>query len=84
MARFTAGDPDPNSTFDWDDVDLSSGFDHLKELDPAAANRIHPNDRRKVRSPADLLTQSIIWLILYILVVNPVYLFLNPKNPQNG
>ncbi|XXG64708.1 hypothetical protein AAC387_Pa05g2590 [Persea americana] len=42
------GDPDPNSTFDWDDVDLSSGFDHLKELDPAAANRIHPNDRRKV------------------------------------
>ncbi|RWR82515.1 tRNA dimethylallyltransferase 2 isoform X1 [Cinnamomum micranthum f. kanehirae] len=42
------GDPDPNSTFDWDDVDLCSGFDHLKEVDPAAANRIHPNNRRKV------------------------------------
>lgn len=23
-------------------------YDHLKELDPAAANRIHPNDQRKV------------------------------------
>lgn len=66
MARFTAGDPDPKSTFDWDNVDLCSGFDHLKEVDPEAAKRIHPNDHRKVRFPADLLTQSIIWLILSI------------------
>lgn len=27
----------------------SSGYDRLKDLDPVAANRIHPNDHRKVR-----------------------------------
>lgn len=25
-----------------------STYEYLKELDPVAANRIHPNDRRKV------------------------------------
>lgn len=29
--------------------DLSHGYDLLKELDPVAANRIHPNNHRKVR-----------------------------------
>lgn len=29
--------------------DLSHGYDLLKELDPVAANRIHPNNQRKVR-----------------------------------
>lgn len=28
---------------------LSHRYDRLQELDPAAANRIHPNDHRKVR-----------------------------------
>jgi len=29
--------------------DLSHGYELLKELDPVAANRIHPNNHRKVR-----------------------------------
>lgn len=29
--------------------DLSHGYDLLKELDPVAANRVHPNNHRKVR-----------------------------------
>lgn len=29
--------------------DFSRGYELLKELDPVAANRIHPNNHRKVR-----------------------------------
>lgn len=29
--------------------DFSHGYELLKELDPVAANRIHPNNHRKVR-----------------------------------
>lgn len=31
--------------------DMSHGYDLLKELDPVAANRIHPNNHRKVIFP---------------------------------
>lgn len=27
-------------------------YSHLQDIDPAAANRIHPNDQRKVRIPS--------------------------------
>lgn len=27
----------------------TAAYDRLKEIDPVAANRIHPNDHRKVR-----------------------------------
>lgn len=40
-------DMDVESVFGRDD--LSRGYDLLKELDPVAANRIHPNNQRKVR-----------------------------------
>lgn len=29
---------------------MSGGYERLKEIDPVAANRIHPNDQRKVRT----------------------------------
>lgn len=34
-------DTDPSEDFPYT-------YSHLKELDPVAANRIHPNDQRKV------------------------------------
>ncbi|ONK63976.1 tRNA dimethylallyltransferase 2 [Asparagus officinalis] len=29
-------------------VDLAASYERLKEIDPVAANRIHPNDHRKI------------------------------------
>ncbi|ONK76425.1 tRNA dimethylallyltransferase 2 [Asparagus officinalis] len=29
-------------------VHLAASYEHLKEIDPVVANRIHPNDHRKV------------------------------------
>ncbi|ONK71123.1 tRNA dimethylallyltransferase 2 [Asparagus officinalis] len=29
-------------------VDLAASYEHLTEIDPVAANKIHPNDHRKV------------------------------------
>lgn len=39
-----------------DDLDFGrdsskSGYDYLKDIDPVSANRIHPNNHRKVRVP---------------------------------
>ncbi|ONK79921.1 uncharacterized protein A4U43_C01F11840, partial [Asparagus officinalis] len=33
-------------------VDLAASYERLKEIDPVAANRIHPNDHRKLRGRA--------------------------------
>ena len=38
--------------------DLSHGYDLLKELDPVAANRVHPNNHRKVRFTSRTLDRS--------------------------
>ncbi|KAL1825619.1 hypothetical protein ACET3Z_012397 [Daucus carota] len=37
---------------------LSHRYDRLQELDPAAANRIHPNDHRKINQYLSLYTRS--------------------------
>ncbi|XP_010521680.1 PREDICTED: tRNA dimethylallyltransferase 2 [Tarenaya hassleriana] len=38
--------------------DLSHGYDLLKELDPAAANRIHPNNARKIQQYLSLYARQ--------------------------
>lgn len=43
-----SGDEQPDSENDLGRDSLNHGYDILKELDPAAANRIHPNNHRKV------------------------------------
>ena len=44
-----AGVDNLNSKLDSERDSSCSGYDRLKDLDPVAANRIHPNDHRKVR-----------------------------------
>nr|XP_029116061.1 tRNA dimethylallyltransferase 2 isoform X1 [Elaeis guineensis] len=39
-------------------VDSTASFDSLKELDPVAANRIHPNDHRKINRYLSLYASS--------------------------
>lgn len=34
---------------DLGNLDFNASYERLKEIDPVAANRIHPNDHRKVR-----------------------------------
>uniref|UniRef100_A0A1D1Y884 tRNA dimethylallyltransferase 2 n=1 Tax=Anthurium amnicola TaxID=1678845 RepID=A0A1D1Y884_9ARAE len=43
---------------DLDNNDSHAAFDRLKEIDPAAANRIHPNDRRKINHYLSLYESS--------------------------
>lgn len=44
-----SGDKNPDLKTKFDRETLSYSHDRLQELDPVAANRIHPNDHRKVR-----------------------------------
>ncbi|XP_077241228.1 tRNAisopentenyltransferase 2 isoform X2 [Tasmannia lanceolata] len=52
------GDLKPNFKFDRGCDDLTASFDLLKKLDPAAANRVHPNDYRKVQHYLRLYASS--------------------------
>ncbi|KAL9235452.1 hypothetical protein vseg_010210 [Gypsophila vaccaria] len=38
--------------------DTNYSFDHLRVVDPVAANRIHPNDNRKIRQYLELFFQT--------------------------
>ena len=42
---------DKELDFERDSSDYNS-YDNLKDIDPVAANRIHPNNHRKVRVPS--------------------------------
>lgn len=44
-----SGDKIPDSDIEFQRGSLNYNYDCLKEIDPLAASRIHPNDRRKVR-----------------------------------
>ncbi|XP_020110345.1 tRNA dimethylallyltransferase 2 isoform X1 [Ananas comosus] len=43
---------------DLKDFDVSGGYERLKEIDPVAANRIHPNDQRKINRYLSLHASS--------------------------
>ncbi|KAJ4798425.1 tRNA dimethylallyltransferase [Rhynchospora pubera] len=43
---------------DIETIEPDQGYDRLKEIDPAAANRIHPNDHRKVRRYLSLYSST--------------------------
>ncbi|KAK9734530.1 hypothetical protein RND81_04G146000 [Saponaria officinalis] len=38
--------------------DINYSFEHLRAVDPVAANRVHPNDNRKIRQYLELFFQS--------------------------
>ncbi|KAI5666579.1 hypothetical protein M9H77_16432 [Catharanthus roseus] len=42
------GDDEPDSALELEGERSYYTYDHLKELDPTAASRIHPNDQRKI------------------------------------
>lgn len=48
---------------DLNSISSSSAFELLKEIDPIASNRIHPNDHRKVRYFATFCSPFVIFLI---------------------
>ena len=55
--------------------DLSHGYDLLKKLDPVAANRIHPNNHRKVRfmiCDCLLYRYTVILALLVFTQFNPI------------
>ncbi|XP_073007363.1 tRNA dimethylallyltransferase 2 isoform X1 [Typha latifolia] len=43
---------------DLSDIDVAGGYEHLKKIDPVAANRIHPNDHRKINRYLSLYANS--------------------------
>lgn len=45
------GEEQPDNELDFGRDSLDYSYDHLKEIDPVAANRIHPNNHRRVRMP---------------------------------
>jgi len=44
-------DPVVGASFSEITTDLTASYERLKEIDPVAANKIHPNDHRMVRIP---------------------------------
>ncbi|XAR56154.1 Adenylate dimethylallyltransferase [Bertholletia excelsa] len=52
------GDKQPGSELEIGREGFSCSYDFLKELDPVSANRIHPNDRRKISQYLSLYTRS--------------------------
>lgn len=42
------GDKEPHTQLMLDQENFSYSYESLKAIDPVAANRIHPNDHRKV------------------------------------
>ncbi|KAJ0973441.1 hypothetical protein J5N97_021400 [Dioscorea zingiberensis] len=47
-----------NASIEWKSADPCSGYESLKEIDPVAANRIHPNDHRKINRYLSLYESS--------------------------
>ena len=46
------GDEQTDKELDFGRDSSDYSYDNLKDIDPVAANRIHPNNHRKVRVPA--------------------------------
>lgn len=57
-SRELTGDKNPDLKTKFDRETLSYSHDRLQELDPVAANRIHPNDHRKINQYLRLYTRS--------------------------
>lgn len=55
---FTGDNEELDSEHDPPSESCDYTYNHLKDLDPVAANRIHPNDQRKVRILSKMLKGS--------------------------
>lgn len=51
---FIGDDEKPDIEHGPSSENLQYTYSHLKDIDPAAAKRIHPNDQRKVRIPFNM------------------------------
>lgn len=56
--RELPGDKKPDSDIELQRESLNYNYDCLKEIDPRAASRIHPNDRRKISQYLSLYARS--------------------------
>ncbi|XP_015873177.3 tRNA dimethylallyltransferase 2 isoform X1 [Ziziphus jujuba] len=53
-----SGDGDPCHGMEFEDGKTSHSYEHLKDIDPVAANRVHPNNHRKIRQYLSLYTHT--------------------------